>query len=217
MWDPLRGDEWTNGWQGSDCRNVAILRRRTRRPLTTAVDRMVLAARRDGCCQARVGDPSSSRRQPCGAGIDAWSRNGGRPRAQSVGCRCGVRRGSWCCGSRAKPARAMLVATPGDRWRYSFSQTDNSDWRGRCAIFCEGGRAGRPTYLATVACETCTPSLSNSPWIRGAPQSGFSCASWRISARTSPGDSLVDRDVADSFTSRATGTRPGARRRPSQA
>jgi hypothetical protein len=39
-----------------------------------------------------------------------------------------------------------------------------------------GGVTGRPRYFATVACDTGTPSLSSSPWIRGAPQSGFSWA-----------------------------------------
>src|SRR6266480_1752069 len=41
-------------------------------------------------------------------------------------------------------------------------------------------------YFATVVCPTSMPSLSSSPWIRGAPQSGFatlmSRMSWRMSA-----------------------------------
>jgi hypothetical protein len=49
---------------------LAILRRTARRPSTTAVDRMFLAGRA-ACCPVRIGDPSSSRRRPCCAGIDA--------------------------------------------------------------------------------------------------------------------------------------------------
>jgi hypothetical protein len=40
-------------------------------------------------------------------------------------------------------------------------------------------------YLATVDCATAKPSLSNSPWMRGAPQSIFSMLIRRISARRS--------------------------------
>jgi hypothetical protein len=47
------------------------------------------------------------------------------------------------------------------------------------------GVAGRAMYFATVAWETCIPSFRSSPWIRGAPQSGLSCAILRISARAS--------------------------------
>src|SRR4029450_883153 len=35
-------------------------------------------------------------------------------------------------------------------------------------------------YLATLDCATANPSLSNSPWIRGAPHSGFSMLIRRI-------------------------------------
>jgi hypothetical protein len=48
------------------------------------------------------------------------------------------------------------------------------------------GRLLLAMYFATVVCPTSMPSLSNSPWIRGAPQSGFatliSRMSWRMSA-----------------------------------
>jgi hypothetical protein len=41
-------------------------------------------------------------------------------------------------------------------------------------------------YFATVVCPTSMPSLRSSPWMRGAPQSGFatlmSRMSWRMSA-----------------------------------
>src|SRR6266853_697884 len=51
---------------------------------------------------------------------------------------------------------------------------------------CDGGRLLLAMYFATVVCPTSMPSLSSSPWIRGAPQSGFatlmSRMSWRMSA-----------------------------------
>ena len=40
-------------------------------------------------------------------------------------------------------------------------------------------------YLATLDCATSNPSLSSSPWMRGAPQSGFSIHIRRISTRRS--------------------------------
>src|SRR5271169_6478756 len=40
-------------------------------------------------------------------------------------------------------------------------------------------------YFATLDCATSNPSLSSSPWIRGAPQSGFSTLIRRISMRKS--------------------------------
>ena len=42
-------------------------------------------------------------------------------------------------------------------------------------------------YLPTLVSPTSMPSLSSSPWMRGAPQSGFSRLSLRISSRTSLG------------------------------
>ena len=40
----------------------------------------------------------------------------------------------------------------------------------------------RGMYFETVACAMSKPSMSNSPWILGAPQSGFSEAILRMSA-----------------------------------
>ena len=40
-------------------------------------------------------------------------------------------------------------------------------------------------YLATLDCATSTPSLSSSPWMRGAPHSGFSTLIRRINSRSS--------------------------------
>jgi hypothetical protein len=37
----------------------------------------------------------------------------------------------------------------------------------------DGGRRWRGMYFATVACETLIPNFSSSPWMRGAPHSGF--------------------------------------------
>ena len=45
------------------------------------------------------------------------------------------------------------------------------------------GRHGR--YLPTVAWLTSMPSLSSSPWMRGAPQSGLARLIWRIRSRIS--------------------------------
>src|SRR5438874_6737713 len=40
-------------------------------------------------------------------------------------------------------------------------------------------------YLETVACDTTSPSFSNSPWIRGAPHSGLAALISRIRSRSS--------------------------------
>src|ERR1700722_822505 len=48
-----------------------------------------------------------------------------------------------------------------------------------------GGPRRLTMYLATLDCATSNPSLSSSPWMRGAPQSGFSTFIRRINARSS--------------------------------
>src|ERR1039458_7947971 len=50
---------------------------------------------------------------------------------------------------------------------------------------CEGGFRRRIMYLLTLVSPTSMPSMSNSPWMRGAPQSGFSRLIFRISLRIS--------------------------------
>jgi hypothetical protein len=50
-----------------------------------------------------------------------------------------------------------------------------------------GGARRLTMYLATLDCATSNPSLSSSPWMRGAPQSGFSMLIRRIGARSSVG------------------------------
>ena len=52
---------------------------------------------------------------------------------------------------------------------------------------CDGGLGERDMYFETVAWETLTPSFNNSPWIRGAPHSGFSRLIRRMRSRTSRG------------------------------
>ena len=47
-----------------------------------------------------------------------------------------------------------------------------------------GGPRRLVMYLATLDCATSNPSLSSSPWMRGAPQSGFSMLIDRISIRS---------------------------------
>jgi hypothetical protein len=48
-----------------------------------------------------------------------------------------------------------------------------------------GGPRRLTMYLATLDCATSNPSLSSSPWMRGAPRSGFSMLIRRTSARNS--------------------------------
>jgi hypothetical protein len=48
-----------------------------------------------------------------------------------------------------------------------------------------GGPRRLTMYLATLDCATANPSLSSSPWMRGAPQSGLSMLIRRINARRS--------------------------------
>ena len=48
-----------------------------------------------------------------------------------------------------------------------------------------GGPRRLTMYLATLDCATSNPSLSSSPWMRGAPQSGFSMLIRRINTRRS--------------------------------
>jgi len=47
-----------------------------------------------------------------------------------------------------------------------------------------GGARRLTMYLATLDCATSNPSLSSSPWMRGAPQSGFSMLIRRINTRS---------------------------------
>src|SRR3979490_1816736 len=48
-----------------------------------------------------------------------------------------------------------------------------------------GGPRRLTMYLATLDCAISSPSLSSSPWMRGAPQSGFSTLIRRINTRIS--------------------------------
>jgi len=48
-----------------------------------------------------------------------------------------------------------------------------------------GGPRRLTMYLATLGCAISNPSLSSSPWMRGAPQSGFSTLIRRINTRSS--------------------------------
>src|SRR6266404_6083152 len=63
---------------------------------------------------------------------------------------------------------------------------------------CEGGFGRRGMSRATVRCETSKPSLSSSPWMRGAPQRGFASAMVRTSFATSePTDGRPIRPLRD--------------------
>jgi hypothetical protein len=63
---------------------------------------------------------------------------------------------------------------------------------------CDGDFGGRGMYLDTAAWLTLNPSLSSSPWIRGAPHSGCSRQIRRLRSQTSAGTGgrprLRDRD-----------------------
>jgi hypothetical protein len=52
---------------------------------------------------------------------------------------------------------------------------------------CDGGPLLRAIYLATLVCPMSMPSLSSSPWIRGAPHSGLAKLISRITCRISAG------------------------------
>ncbi len=52
---------------------------------------------------------------------------------------------------------------------------------------CDGGALLRTIYLATLVCPTSIPTLSSSPWIRGAPHNGLAILICRISSRISDG------------------------------
>src|SRR5262245_14751189 len=52
---------------------------------------------------------------------------------------------------------------------------------------CDGGPLLRTIYLATLVCPISIPSLSSSPWIRGAPHNGLAMLSSRINCRISVG------------------------------
>jgi hypothetical protein len=80
---------------------LAILRRRTRRPPITAVDRVFLAAASRWVPRARWHSFMVTPRRCCG-GIDTWSPSGGHPRVPSVVRPCGIRFERWWCGSRAR-------------------------------------------------------------------------------------------------------------------
>src|SRR6267154_900108 len=74
-----------------------------------------------------------------------------------------------------------------DRWNHEQVHGGNV----RRVVAQEGSPslAGRPRrltmYLATLDCAISSPSLSSSPWMRGAPQSGFSTLIRRINTRMS--------------------------------
>ena len=57
----------------------------------------------------------------------------------------------------------------------------------RVRHICESGLRCRTVYLLTLVSLTSMPSLCSSPWMRGAPQRGFSRLLLRISSRTSSG------------------------------
>jgi hypothetical protein len=80
---------------------LAILRRRTRRPTLSRIDRLFLAAASrllpSPQWQSFIITP-----QPCFAGIGAWSRHVGRIRVAPVAHLSAVRSDGWSCASRER-------------------------------------------------------------------------------------------------------------------
>ena len=68
----------------------------------------------------------------------------------------------------------------------SIEATRQPDCAGRFSSPASAASASLIMYLPTVDSETSNPSINSSPWIRGAPHSGFSLLIRRISARSSP-------------------------------
>jgi hypothetical protein len=72
----------------------------------------------------------------------------------------------------------------GDQVRFVLQAAWREQWlSGNVRQLCEGGFQSRPMYFVTVAWPTSIPGLTSSPWMRGAPQSGFACAIWQIRSR----------------------------------
>src|SRR5216684_2504932 len=74
-----------------------------------------------------------------------------------------------------------------DRWNHDRSMAAMSGaWlRKKVRHPWLGGPRRSTMYLATLDCAISNPSLSSSPWMRGAPQSGFSTLIRRINTRIS--------------------------------
>src|ERR1700751_3417414 len=87
----------------------------------------------------------------------------------------------------ADPFRAGQQQVKTNRWNYE--QVHGGNIWGVVMQEASPSLAGWPRrltmYLATLDCATSNPSLSSSPWMRCAPQSGFSILIRRISARSS--------------------------------
>ena len=96
------------------------------------------------------------------------------------------------CGSPSHPVRLVVASSMDGLAAGQGSPMAASPFRS-LPVPCRksdpaGGRLGRAMYLATLVCPTSMPSLSSSPWIRGAPHSGLarlmSRINWRISGGT---------------------------------
>jgi hypothetical protein len=72
-----------------------------------------------------------------------------------------------------------------DSWNKSIAATSDAWLRKKVRHPWLGGPRRLTMYLATLDCATSNPSLSSSPWMRGAPQSGFSTLIRRINTRSS--------------------------------
>jgi len=80
----------------------------------------------------------------------------------------------------------VLEANRGNREGESTETKLFTWWFSKNALHdCDGDPLRRTRYLLTLVSLMSKPSLSNSPWILGAPQSGFSRLMRRMSWRTS--------------------------------
>src|SRR6266849_9243002 len=95
-----------------------------------------------------------------------------------------IRRRSWRKISKPYRSRNEIVGTT----KRSMATVPSAWLRRKVVQPWDGGRLRRAMYLATLVCPTSMPSLSSSPWIRGAPHSGLarlmSRINWRISGGT---------------------------------
>ena len=87
-------------------------------------------------------------------------------------------------GSRPEKANRHSNVRVGTRQR-SIAAIASAWLRRNVRHVCDGGPRCRIMYLETVDSATSNPSLSSSPWMRGAPHNGFSLLICRMSSRNS--------------------------------
>src|SRR5437870_11842042 len=103
----------------------------------------------------------------------------------AVGCsvtlKCTSRRRLWVRTTSTTRTRKVAVGTV----KKSNALRSGAWFFKNVRHACDGGLRGRTMYFDTVACETVRPSFNSSPWILGAPHSGFARLICRIRSRRS--------------------------------